>query len=125
MNGTRPVRVTGTDGISQARRYAVAVAGDVLDAPRLRDVALVVSELVSNALEHGRGHADLTVELVDDGVQITVASPADGDIELPDAPVPTSDHRGRGLRIVNRLTDAMVVSSVGDQIEVSVRIESS
>lgn len=125
MSGTRPLRVTGTDGIGQARRYAVAVAGKVLDPSRLRDVALVVSELVSNALEHGHGHADLTVELTDDGVEITVGSPAEGDLELPDAPVPTTDHRGRGLSIVNSLTDAMVVSSVDDEIEVSVRIEPS
>jgi anti-sigma regulatory factor (Ser/Thr protein kinase) len=123
MNGTRPMRVTGTDGISQARRYAIAVASEKLGPPRLRDVALVVSELVSNALEHGRGHADLTVELIDDGVEITVGSPADGELEVPDAPPPTSDHRGRGLRIVNSLTDAMVVSSVDDEIEIVVRIE--
>lgn len=114
--------MTGTHGIGDARRAAVDMAADVLDPPRLRDVALVVSELVSNALEHGHGHADVTIESIDGGLEITVASSSDGALRLDDAPVANTRVRGRGLRIVNSLTDAMVVRGVGDRIEIGVRI---
>jgi anti-sigma regulatory factor (Ser/Thr protein kinase) len=123
--GTIPLQVNGTHDIGEARRHAVAVAAALLDGPHLHDVALVVSELVSNALEHGRGHADVTVELIDDAVEITVGSHHDGTVDLNDAPAARSGRRGRGLRIVNSLTDTMVVRSVDDRIEVAVRIRGS
>jgi anti-sigma regulatory factor (Ser/Thr protein kinase) len=128
-SGTATLRVTGTHGIGDARRHAVDVAAKVLDGDRLHDVALVVSELVANALEHGQGHADVVVRLSGDGVEITVGSPSDGrldgGLDLEDEPVAASERRGRGLRIVNSLTDTMVVRSVDDHIEVTVRFDRS
>jgi anti-sigma regulatory factor (Ser/Thr protein kinase) len=125
VTGTRLLRVSSTRDIADARRHAVTIAATVLDASRVRDVGLVVSELVSNAIEHGRGPADVSVQVVDDALEITVGSPADGDLELDDRPIAPGERRGRGLRIVNNLTDAMVVRSVDDQIEVAVRFEPS
>lgn len=93
--------------LSEARRFAAeqaAAAG--LDADRIADLEVVVSELATNTLRYGRGAGELRVwarpgELlceVRDGGHIT--DPLAGRL-LPD---PESD-RGRGLLLVNYLCD--------------------
>jgi anti-sigma regulatory factor (Ser/Thr protein kinase) len=75
-----------------------------IDPERLRDVVLVVSELVTNALLHGAGPATfhlrlsgdwLTVWVDDGGARGTVAAGRPGRDELG----------GRGLMIVDQLAD--------------------
>jgi anti-sigma regulatory factor (Ser/Thr protein kinase) len=66
------------------------------------DVLLVVTELLSNAVDHGRGPVRLTVELRSGSVRIEVHDTA------PDAPRPQPLDpyavRGRGLQMVEALS---------------------
>ncbi|WP_053171298.1 ATP-binding protein [Streptomyces sp. SBT349] len=63
------------------------------------DVVLVVSELVANALRHGRGAPRLRLSVTAVGVRVEVA---DSGRELP-VSLPPGPHGGRGLHMVERL----------------------
>lgn len=73
----------------------------VADADVHDEAALVVSELVTNALVHGGRTATLTLALVDDRVQVAVQDSS----PLIPAPRASSvdDESGRGLEIVSML----------------------
>ena len=108
---TRHVSVRDTAQIRSARTLVADEAVELVGADRAEDVRLVVSELVTNALEHGDG-GDATVQFgVDDGafvVSVTAESS-----ERPDQSVGTvspDQVTGRGLQIVARLSDSVVVS---------------
>jgi anti-sigma regulatory factor (Ser/Thr protein kinase) len=76
-----------------------------LPAPVVDDAELVVSELVSNAVEHAPGSETYELEVVQrpDGVRISLA---DGSSIKPVVAALAHDRpRGRGLRIVEALTD--------------------
>jgi anti-sigma regulatory factor (Ser/Thr protein kinase) len=63
---------------------------------------LVVTELLDNAAEHGRGPARLAVELTGDGVRVAVT---DGSPDAPRLrPRDLSASRGRGLQLVDGLS---------------------
>ncbi len=101
-----PVAVTlpATAGASaQARRIvgeAVAAWGVSPDVSE--DAALVVTELVSNAVDHAAGPLELTVSRTRGGVRIEVA---DQSPTLPQPrPVQVDSARGRGLIIVAALS---------------------
>jgi len=84
-----------------ARTFLSGTEGQGWDEPA---VLLLVSELVSNAVEHavaGRLGLDLTMELVADRLRITV----DDHNPLPPVLLETGpeSERGRGLLIVERL----------------------
>ena len=87
-----------------ARRYLVARAAAW--PAELHDVvALLVSELVTNAVLHGRGPVEL--RLSDDGDRIRIEI-SDGDPDpLPPSAgrPPDGQHSGRGLLIVDSLSD--------------------
>jgi anti-sigma regulatory factor (Ser/Thr protein kinase) len=79
------------------------------------EVALVVTELLQNAIEHGSRNdgeecADLTLRLDPDAVVLEVIDPGTGSdpSQLLDRdvtqPVPLDAPRGRGLFLVNRLS---------------------
>jgi anti-sigma regulatory factor (Ser/Thr protein kinase) len=80
---------------------------------RLADLLLLVSELVTNAMEHGaRGLVTLDVTLGDEHITVTVTSP--GEVQMVGSPsswrLPASDRRtGRGLALTARLADAVSV----------------
>ncbi|MEV0681437.1 ATP-binding protein [Actinosynnema sp. NPDC050436] len=101
-----PVAVTlpATAGASaQARRIVgEAVAAWGVSPDVAEDAALVVTELVSNAVDHASGPVELTVGRTEAGLRIEVAdqSPA-----MPDPrPVQVDSARGRGLIIVAALS---------------------
>lgn len=84
---------------------ARALARDALErgrrTVRLDDVALVVSELVTNAVVHGEGDITLDVAVDDDSVRVEVA---DREPHLPDQPNAALDaESGRGLLLVSRV----------------------
>ena len=84
---------------------ARAVAKDAMEQGchtlRLDDVALVVSELVTNAVVHGEGDITLDVVVDDDSVHVEVA---DREPHLPDQPHAALDaESGRGLLLVSRV----------------------
>jgi anti-sigma regulatory factor (Ser/Thr protein kinase) len=65
------------------------------------DAVLVVSEMVTNAVRHGRGRVRLRLHWADGHLRVEVR---DASARLPKLlpPSPTAE-RGRGLRIVSRL----------------------
>jgi anti-sigma regulatory factor (Ser/Thr protein kinase) len=66
------------------------------------DAALMVSELVTNALVHGVGTITLRIDLEVDVLRVEVAD--EGEVALDPSPTPGA-HGGLGLRIVERLAD--------------------
>lgn len=106
------VEVTSLSGVAACRQRIVALIADC-DGDRCFDAEVVVSELVTNALEHGQvdvvhveaqrrpGHLDLVVASPDQGASGTFHP----DPDLPDP----HDARGRGLVIVRALADSYLV----------------
>lgn len=66
------------------------------------DAALLVSELVNNAVLHGIGAICLRVDVDDDGVRVEVSD--EGNVAVAPSPTPGA-HGGWGLRIVDELAD--------------------
>ncbi|HSK26180.1 MAG TPA: ATP-binding protein [Jiangellales bacterium] len=77
------------------RRWGVAVDSGV--------VALLVSELVTNALVHGRPPLELRASRVGAGVRVEVLDGAAGAPPRPRRTPPPDDPHGRGLNIVAAL----------------------
>jgi hypothetical protein len=83
-------------------------SGSLLDSWRVNGVAddalLVVSELTSNAVEHGAGPVGLCLQRLPDGLRIEVTDEGGGEVvpRHPDPFVPG----GRGLVVVSRLSRA-------------------
>ena len=104
MDRTFELRICVDDprGVRTARRAAAGVfVGWGLYAGLSDDVCLVVSELITNAVVHGRSDAVLRVQREMDNVRVEVF---DEDTRLP---VPTAPDRqsltGRGLVLVASL----------------------
>lgn len=73
------------------------------EAPALE---LAVSELVTNALQHGRGDVEVEITATDDGVRLEVGDHGD-QVGLPAiTPAGPGTHGGWGLRLVERLSDS-------------------
>jgi anti-sigma regulatory factor (Ser/Thr protein kinase) len=102
--------VTAPANARRAVREMHAAIGDA----QLPDVELMVSELVTNAIEHGTpgGHSPLLLE-VDAGPRGTRVRVTDeGDGFHPHISEPGSgSYRGRGLLIVDQLSDRWGVSN--------------
>lgn len=88
-----------------ARRF-VRAHSDSLPAAMLDDAQLLVSELVTNAVRHGRPAISLVVSLHPPLIGVAVHD--EGDSLPPVAPVPpdAGESGGRGLMIVDRLSSA-------------------
>ena len=97
--GVRPP----VEAVPLTRRQLSVVLGEWgLTGEPYEDVLMVVTELLSNAVDHGRGPVRLMVELRSDSVRIEVHDTA------PDAPRPQPLDpyavRGRGLQMVEALS---------------------
>ena len=92
------------------------------------DLELIVSELVTNAIEHGAG--DDVVVTVRSGpqgaVEVTVANAVDGDPYVPtDLMLPGPDEvKGRGLAISGALSESLRVVRRPGTVEVTVVVGS-
>jgi anti-sigma regulatory factor (Ser/Thr protein kinase) len=87
--------------VQTARAYAREMVGSIPPGA-CEDVLVVVNELVSNAVQHGIGPISVAVTLEPSEVVIAVT---DHGPETPSFRQPSPhDERGRGLRIVQRLT---------------------
>lgn len=64
------------------------------------DVLLVASELVTNAVRHGAGFAELSVEMDGEDVRIEVVDGGHAELHLPRPVPPPSAVGGRGLLLV-------------------------
>lgn len=83
MSAHRPIRLElqlpptpQTPGVARRRLTERFAAG--LDKDELRDAALLISELVTNAVLHGRGHVELSARLDDDRLTVDVADQGGG-----------------------------------------------
>jgi DNA-binding NarL/FixJ family response regulator len=70
----------------------------------VEDAALVVSELVANAVEHARSSARVAVRRSDGGIRIEVRDDGHGTPDL--RPPDVGSLRGRGLRIISSVCTA-------------------
>jgi serine/threonine-protein kinase RsbW len=95
------------DSVGAARRLVDAQTGG-LDRRGRADAALMVSELVTNALQHGIGTISLRIDVEPGGLRVEVSD--QGQLDL--SPSPTAGaHGGWGLRIVDELADEWGVLS--------------
>jgi anti-sigma regulatory factor (Ser/Thr protein kinase) len=97
--------------VGAARRFVAGTITDVA-AGVSESVSVMVSELSTNALVHAASGFEVTVDRSDHHVLVSVRDRGDGTPELhsPDA----SEPHGRGLRIVDALSDAWGISSTDD-----------
>ncbi|WP_282704141.1 ATP-binding protein [Streptomyces sp. CC219B] len=84
------------------------------DRDAVSDALLVTSELVTNAILHGGGVTDFSVDLVEPGVRVSVSDPSDRIPVVRDSGGPRSGRRlgGRGWPIVCRLARDVRVSAL-------------
>jgi anti-sigma regulatory factor (Ser/Thr protein kinase) len=97
--------------VGAARRF---VTGVISDAPtEAQDsIAVMVSELSTNALLHATGGFDVVVDRSEDSVAISVIDRGDGTPVLQSPKF--SEPHGRGLRIVAALSDDWGISATPD-----------
>lgn len=66
------------------------------------DAELVCTELVTNAIEHGRGAAEVRIHVQDDQVRIEVDDHNTAALPAMRTPTP-DDYRGRGLTVIDAI----------------------
>jgi len=95
-------------------RHALGDLADVLPGGRARDVRLLVSELVTNAVRHANlDDGDLillVIELVDHHLRVEVHDPGGGFVPTSPSPDPARPS-GWGLYLVAELADRWGVES--------------
>jgi anti-sigma regulatory factor (Ser/Thr protein kinase) len=103
---------TSRESIGAARRF---VTGIIDDAPvEMREsVAVMVSELSTNALVHAASCFDVVVDRSESAVTVAVTDWGEGSPELQ-SPGSAEPH-GRGLRIVEALSDEWGIISSSDE----------
>jgi anti-sigma regulatory factor (Ser/Thr protein kinase) len=91
-----------TASIVRARRFAHETLPDV-DREVVEAIAVMVSELATNAVRHAASEFTLSIDRGSDAVRVAVTDTGD---RLPNlrSPAPT-DRSGRGLQIVDALSD--------------------
>ena len=111
--------------VRQARQFvADSLAGlaAAVSAEDIDDMKLVVSELVTNAIEHGQASTvRVEVATTDHTFRLTVRG-GRGFIPNPDTQrmAPPAQLSGRGLQIVRSLTDSMDIGGTDAEHEVVV-----
>ena len=107
-----------------AARLALADLESQLDASVAFDVRLLVSELVTNSVQHAAVSAEdsivLVVSMTDDVVRVTVRDEGPG-FEPPASPPPEDADAGWGLFLVEQLADSWGVSDGGKDVWFEIR----
>lgn len=111
-------RFAGQPGsVAAARRFAGEVLAG-LPADTVDDVSVMVSELTTNALLHAATDFDITIDHADGLVRVEVIDSGRG---TPTMQWPQTDElHGRGLHIVEELSDDWGISRSADHIGKSV-----
>jgi anti-sigma regulatory factor (Ser/Thr protein kinase) len=91
-------------------RNFVQENSDHLRPDLIEDAQLLVSEIVGNAVRHGRPDITLRVRLHPPGIGIAVIDTGETAPTLPDEPPPPTQPSGRGLLIVDALASAWGVA---------------
>jgi PAS domain S-box-containing protein len=95
----------GRPSVAEARRFVVERLNDWdVPEPVIRDLALITSELVTNAVVHGGSAVELRLEWRGSRVLVMVQDDEAGGLPLAQAPHDDEEH-GRGLYIVDALSD--------------------
>ena len=84
-----------------------------LDDELYQDAAMVVTELVANAVDHARTPSTLTLELADADLRVAVRDARPGSA-LRALPVNPAAPRGRGLQMIEALASSWGVTPDGD-----------
>jgi anti-sigma regulatory factor (Ser/Thr protein kinase) len=93
----------GPDAPASVRDSVETLVSNMLAPQRMIDLQLIVSELVANAIQHGRGPIDVRVELDDaGGLRGEVRDQGDG-VDAVRQADEHSLHGGIGLPVVARL----------------------
>jgi anti-sigma regulatory factor (Ser/Thr protein kinase) len=107
-----------------AARLALADLESHLDASVAFDVRLLVSELVTNSVQHASVAAEdsilLVVSLGDEAVRVTVSDDGPG-FEPPASPPPDDADAGWGLFLVEQLADSWGVGEAGKGVWFEIR----
>lgn len=107
-------------------RVRNAVSSAAIIPPHLRqDAALLVSELVTNAVEHGPpGDLEVTAEsILDTTIRIEVGQ-SGGHFIMNDSGIENLPATAQGLRLIDRLADRWgVVPQAGDGVAVWIEID--
>jgi anti-sigma regulatory factor (Ser/Thr protein kinase) len=107
----------GPNAAALARRGLAGLRGD-LDAPLMETLRLLVTELVTNSVKHtGADSVQLRV-LVGRSAVLTEVTDAGPGFDPDATGMPTSDHNGWGLFLVERLAERWGVTSDGDATKV-------
>jgi anti-sigma regulatory factor (Ser/Thr protein kinase) len=102
------------------RRAVHGLFDGAVDHRRLGDLALIVSELVTNAIVHGRAPITMTATLFPGEVLLTVI---DSERQLPVQRPPLADAEdGRGVLIVGTLSSEWSVAEHADGKTVTARV---
>jgi anti-sigma regulatory factor (Ser/Thr protein kinase) len=101
MNALSTNLPRSADSLSTARQLVCAHT-PALGPQQRDDAALMVSELVANALLHGIGTISLRIDVEADAVRVEVSD--EGKVTVAPNPTPGA-HGGWGLRIVEQLAD--------------------
>ena len=104
----------GAEAIGKARAALTEFLGDAVDAQRLYDMQLLVSEVVTNAVRHGGArqgeHVDFRIALTRDQVRLEVRDPGPGFHDVTPE-LPSADRGGGyGLYLVDLYADAWGVN---------------
>lgn len=103
------------ESVGQARRALDRIAGMVTD-PLLEDLRLMVSEVVTNSIRHGRVSREdrirLLVAVQDRMVRVEVVNPGDG-FHPPSIEPSIYQISGWGLYLVSQLADRWGVDGQG------------
>lgn len=116
----RLVRRSEPDSVTAFRHHAAAFAAEQgASAEQTMNVALAVSEAVTNAVKHARTGCEAKVELVaavqDDWLEIRVSDQGKGFGGAP------SDGLGLGLAIIARFCDDLQIVQEGSGTQVLMR----
>ena len=126
VGSTIDLSIHGTADIGVARRrVADAALSAGLSPERAADVALVLSELVTNALEHGTGTNAVVRCTVDDGkFELSVSSETSDDLPYAKREPPgPAIAGGRGLYVVAKIVDSLTVVGIEGRVTVECRFD--
>ncbi len=101
MSTLHTVLPRSPESVAAARHHVLAHT-TALSSRQRQDPALMVSELVTNAIVHGTGTISLRIEADPDALRVEVAG--EGEVTVAPSPTP-GGHGGWGLRIVRQCAD--------------------
>jgi len=103
--------------VPAARRFATTALSE-MPADLVDSVILMISELATNAVQHGRSRFEVVIDTQPDAVRVTVFDQSRSEVS-PRSPAVTDVH-GRGLQIVRVLADEWGVGAPSDDWQKSV-----